>query len=83
MINVSTFVTLAYYSPVEGYQDCHDLACQNKGEIILTRLDTIKCVVSGRFTFPCFCSDISFNPVSSDTILNITNGRFDIKLDVY
>lgn len=45
----------------------------NNGSIFITKLDTIKNIVSGRFSFTLKCKD-------SNSVVNVTDGRFDISL---
>jgi len=46
---------------------------ENCGSIFITKLDTIKNIVSGRFSFTLKCKD-------SISVVNVTDGRFDISL---
>jgi hypothetical protein len=46
---------------------------ENRGSIYITKLDTIKNIVSGRFSFTLKCKD-------STSVVNVTDGRFDIAL---
>jgi len=46
---------------------------ENCGSIFITKLDTIKNIVSGRFSFTLKCKD-------STSVVNVTDGRFDISL---
>ena len=46
---------------------------ENRGSIYITKLDTIKNIVSGRFSFTLKCKD-------STSVVNVTDGRFDISL---
>ncbi|WP_321424078.1 hypothetical protein [uncultured Bacteroides sp.] len=46
---------------------------ENIGSIFITKLDTIKNIVSGRFSFTLKCKD-------SNSVVNVTDGRFDISL---
>jgi len=50
---------------------------ENTGEIVLTKLDTINRIVSGRFQFQGQYFGRSLNIVG-DSIVLVTNGRFDI-----
>ena len=60
-----------------GFNLLKDEACngyyQNIGSIFITKLDTIKNIVSGRFSFTLKCKD-------STSVVNVTDGRFDISL---
>ena len=49
---------------------------ENTGEIVLTKLDTINCIVSGRFQFQGQYSGHSLNIVG-DSIVFVTSGCFD------
>jgi hypothetical protein len=51
---------------------CSDVY-DNCGSIFITKLDTIKNIVSGRFSFTLKCKD-------STSVVNVTDGRFDISL---
>ena len=76
-------ITSCYYSPNDGdYSKCFYFGGKNTGEIIFTKLDTVNLIVSGRFKFDAQCVDAHDNVVG-DSIVNITEGRFDIKLRVY
>jgi hypothetical protein len=55
---------------------------EQTGEIVLNKLDTINCIVSGKFQFTGQYEP-SYNPVPRDTTVYITDGRFDIKLEIY
>jgi len=76
-------ITVCYYAPRNGdYSECFYFGGRNVGNITITKLDTINKIVSGRFNFDGQCSNEFVNPVG-DSIVHITQGRFDIKLDVY
>ena len=65
-----------YYNPRTEY----NLGCKKSGEIYLTRFDTINKVVSGRFYAKLDSIYIRRSAVK-DTFLQVTEGRFDIRLD--
>ena len=52
---------------------------ENTGEIILTKLDTVNCIVSGRFQFQGQYYGRSLS-IIGDSIVFVTNGRFDTKI---
>jgi hypothetical protein len=55
----------------------------NVNEIYFTRFDTANKIVSGNFSCKLKC-DYSFLPyVGNDTIVDITQGRFDLKLEIF
>ncbi|MDR0542303.1 MAG: hypothetical protein LBH19_08845 [Dysgonamonadaceae bacterium] len=60
----------------------HHLYGKETGEIFFTKLDTVNRIVSGRFQFQGQCSNAMFE-IAGDSIVFITQGRFDIKLDIY
>lgn len=55
---------------------------KNSGEIYITKLDTIKKIVSGRFKFTAKSCDWHKNPVDNDSVV-VSNGRFDLILEVF
>jgi hypothetical protein len=80
--NVPMPISLAYYIP-NGQRDCDYYGGENIGEIMVTKLDTVNRIISGRFQFPCYCLDRFLIANSNDTIINITEGRFDIKMSIF
>lgn len=62
-----------------GFNLLKDEVCsgyyENIGSIFITKLDTIKNNVSGRFSFTLKCKD-------SISVVNVTDGRFDIALRI-
>jgi hypothetical protein len=81
-INIPYKIAFVYYIPNDEYRDCPNLGGKEIGEITFTKFDTVNCIVSGRFNFPALCAD-SFFETQGDTIFNITDGRFDLKLKIY
>ena len=72
-----------------GIRDCDYFSCNNCGKVFLAKFDTINCIVSGRFEFLGRCSSLTFDEsgetkiiFTGDSIVQITNGRFDLKLDI-
>ena len=61
---------------------CNTYLGEQTGEIVLTKFDTINCIVSGKFQFAGQC-ELYYNPKPLDILVSITSGRFDIKLDIY
>ena len=55
---------------------------KNIGNVAITCFDTIGLVVSGRFSFEGQYRDLNYMPIGDSTI-TVTEGRFDIKLEVY
>jgi hypothetical protein len=75
-------MTRASFVPNDEWgRDCFLFGGKEIGEITLTKLDTVNCIVSGRFKFQGKCSDPLFN-ITGDSTVNITEGRFDIKLEI-
>ena len=58
---------------------CLTLSAINDGTCIITKFDTIKKIVSGRFEFIGRCTS---NYTDSIVTKQITQGRFDLKFDV-
>ncbi len=83
-------------SLVSGYfilssQNSQYWLCENCSQIFITNFDTINCIVSGTFEFLGKCAYISQGHVdtltnvycSEESTVRVTDGRFDIKLDIY
>ena len=71
-----------------GARNCIGFACENGGMVFITKLDTINHIVSGNFVFSGRCSSLLNDEsgkliFTGDSIVNITNGRFDLKLNTY
>ena len=67
----------------ENYND--NFLCfggKNIGIITLTRFDTVGLVVSGSFSFDGQYCDSNLAPIG-DSIINVTEGRFDVKFKTY
>lgn len=75
-------INLGYYLPENSNLSFFQYSVINNGEIYLTKFDTINKIVSGKFGFIGKTSDASFNFHGNDSI-NITKGRFDLKLAIY
>ncbi len=80
--NISIPVSIAYYRTSEWPRDCFCFSGKETGELFFTKLDTVNRIVSGRFQFQGQCSNEMLE-ITGDSIVSITNGRFDIKLDIY
>lgn len=80
--NKQLLINLGYYLPENSNLSFFQYSVVNNGEIYLTRLDTVNKTLSGRFRFTGKSSDASFNFDGNDSI-NITEGRFDLKLTIY
>ena len=83
--NLSKMVVLSEKQGTDNitiqYVDIVTYIGKKTGEIILTQLDTINRIVSGRFQFQSQYIDKHPNTVlEGDTIIFVTNGRFDAKL---
>jgi len=74
-------LSLAYYSPHTSSDYFYYLAFNETG-VYLTKFDTINKIVSGNFNFLGRSADPLFHFSGNDSI-QITQGRFDIKLDIY
>jgi hypothetical protein len=74
-------IFLGYLIPLVD-TGCRTFACENCGHVFITRFDTINKVVSGRFEFSGRCSANypDYIPIeyTGDSIVRITEGRFDI-----
>ena len=72
-----------YFSPLQSESgECYSFGGKNIGIIELTCFDVANRIVSGRFSFDGQCLDIYENPIGN-SIVHITEGRFDIKLEIY
>ena len=76
-----------YFAPDFNYAaaaGCLGYACENCGQIYITKFDTINSIVSGRFEFSGRCAHNNSVTIpikyTGDSIVHITDGRFDIKL---
>jgi len=83
----NNLLSFGYFSP-RGTRVCPMFACENCGQVFITKLDTINRIVSGTFEFSGRCANYyppEVRPIEyvGDSIVHITNGRFDIKLDIY
>jgi hypothetical protein len=82
VLNVPKLISTARFLPKDNLvRDCFLFGDKNTGEIIITKFDTVNCIVSGKFKFQGKCSDIFLN-VTGDSVVNVTDGRFDIKLEI-
>ena len=62
--------------------DCYQYLVLNGGEVYLTKFDTINKIVSGRFSFKGKCAGYADDfKVNGDSV-QITQGRFDVLLDI-
>ena len=73
-------LSLAYYMPQTSLNYFYYLAFNEAG-VYLTKFDTINKIVSGNFNFLGRSADQLFHFSGNDSI-QITQGRFDIKLDI-
>ncbi|MDR1372483.1 MAG: hypothetical protein LBJ17_05070, partial [Dysgonamonadaceae bacterium] len=69
------------FQPAEN-GPCFHFIEKNIGEVTLSKFDTINRIVSGTFQFIGQCYDPLFE-VPGDSTVNVSNGRFDIKLEIY
>jgi hypothetical protein len=82
-LDSSSTMSVAYFMPKSKISwDCFYLGGKDIGEITITKLDTVECVVSGTFQFVGRCYDDLFE-IPGDSTVNVSNGRFDIKLEIY
>lgn len=81
-VNRSKPISTAYLLPERGIRDCIYFGGKEIGEIAISKLDTLNGIVSGQFHFPGQCSDYSLD-ITGDSIVSITQGRFDIRLQIY
>jgi hypothetical protein len=81
VMKISQNLSIAYYSPGAS-SNCFQYLAINEAGIYLSKFDTINKIVSGNFNFLGRCSDALFHISGNDSI-QITQGRFDIKLDIY
>ena len=80
--NTTATINSAGFAPYDDICSCFYYRKENTGQVILSKFDTVNLIVSGRFYFDGQCSDIDFKPIG-DSIIYVTDGRFDIKLDIY
>jgi hypothetical protein len=81
-LNLPMPITTAKFFPENNFgHNCLCFGGSNTGEIIITKFDTVNCILSGKFKFQGKCSDYYLN-VTGDSVANITDGRFDIKLEI-
>ncbi|MDR2886828.1 MAG: hypothetical protein LBV26_02325 [Bacteroidales bacterium] len=81
----------ASHSETESsYHGCWYFVGENTGYVFLTKFDTINRIVSGTFEFSARCVDHFYGPhhvgnieYAGDSTVQVSNGRFDIKLNVY
>jgi len=86
--NITQKFTEARYAPdsdlrpqiatINGIGYCLTLSTANDGTCVITKFDTIKKIVSGRFEFIGICTSNSDSTVTK----HITEGRFDLKFDI-
>jgi hypothetical protein len=74
----SCYFTSKEYEP----NSCFLFGGKNIGEVTLSKFDTINRIVSGTFQFVGRCYDDLFE-VPGDSTVNVSNGRFDVKLEIY
>ncbi|MCL1933535.1 MAG: hypothetical protein FWF53_06980 [Candidatus Azobacteroides sp.] len=79
--NSTQKVYFANYIPAVR-EECPTYSTSDNGICTITKLDTLNKIVSGRFEFAGRCTDSDFNIMDSTEIKQITQGRFDLKLDV-
>jgi len=83
-VNISKPISEAYFFSYGA--NCYCFSEKEIGEIIITKFDTISGhafgIVSGQFQFKGQCSDNTLN-ITGDSIVYVTNGRFDTVLGVY
>ncbi|MCL2027827.1 MAG: hypothetical protein FWG79_04990 [Bacteroidales bacterium] len=80
----SIFLT-AYFSPSGTHLSCPGFAYEKCGSVNITRFDTINRIVSGTFNFIGRCArGFNTNQIEyvGDSIVHITEGRFDIKFEI-
>jgi len=74
-----------FYIEKPEINKCWQFVGEEVGEIILTKLDTVNNIASGRFQFrvQAHCLYSSNEMIASDnTIVSVTDGRFDVKLNI-
>ncbi|GHS87361.1 hypothetical protein FACS1894201_08610 [Bacteroidia bacterium] len=59
------------------------ITCENVGEIELIQFDTINHIVSGKFSILNIPANNSYKKITGDSIINITDGQFDVKIKYY
>jgi hypothetical protein len=80
--NVKITALEAFFTPRPSSPECDCFGGRGIGEFILTKFDTENLIVSGRFQFQGRCTDVLFRHFGDSTV-NVTDGRFDIQLDIY
>jgi hypothetical protein len=76
-----TLINQIYFRSYTDLLNCVSYQSYNTGNITLTKFDTVNFIVSGTFESNINCAFYKkeFLPDS----ISITNGRFDIKLEIY
>ncbi len=72
---------LCYYYPYDYSQSCACFVSRQNGVVYLAKYDPVNLIVSGRFSFDGQCSNEFMNPIG-DSMVHITEGRFDITLEI-
>jgi hypothetical protein len=84
-VNVNVPISMAYYRPLYN-SFCPFFAVKDKGEVILTKFDTVNCIASGRFNFPGQCASYLLQDTiiysTTDSIVYVKDGRFDVKFGI-
>jgi hypothetical protein len=62
--------------------ECARFGGRDIGEFILTKFDTENLIVSGKFQFQGRCAN-RYLTLFGDSIVNVTDGRFDIQLTIH
>lgn len=75
------------YLASKNSHDCYEFGCSDCNRVFITKLDTVNRIVSGTFEFSGRCASLTFDELrepkiifTGDSIAQITNGRFDVKL---
>ena len=82
-------LTLGILEKFHAENECWSFVGENAGHVFITKFDTINRIVSGTFEFSARCATGSFGPshlgniiYAGDSIVQISDGRFDIKLNI-
>ena len=77
-LNIPLPISYVYYLDKRGDNNCFCFGGKKIGEIFFTKIDTVNHIISGRFQFQGQCWN-TVDDVVGDSIVSITNGRFDMK----
>ena len=78
-------LSIGYFTPAGTHRACWGFGCETCGHVLISKFDPANRVISGTFEFSGKCMDVysSEKPLKyfGDSIVHVTEGRFDIKLE--